>query len=110
MNMPLQLQATIMMTSTNETTSTNVMTSVKAAIVRERLRQAKYSFNVAIGGMAVCTLVGTIGLGLIVFGKTQEGSILTTGGIVPITVCMQFAKEANERLDALYEENFKLDE
>ena len=88
----------------------SVMTSVQAAIVRERLRQATCSFNVALCGMAVCTLAGTIGLGLIVFGKTQEGSILTTGGIVPITVCMQFAKEANERLDALYEENFKLDD
>jgi hypothetical protein len=90
--------------------STNVMASVQAAIVRERLRQATCSFNVALCGMAVCTLAGTIGLGLIVFGKTQEGSILTTGGIVPITVCMQFAKEANERLDALYEENCKVDE
>jgi hypothetical protein len=91
-------------------TSTNVMASVQAAIVRERLRQATCSFNVALCGMAVCTLAGTIGLGLIIFGKTQEGCILTTGGVVPITICMQFAKEANERLDVLCEENGKVEE
>lgn len=42
--------------------STNVMASVQAAIVRERLRQATCNFNVALCGMAVCTLVGTIGV------------------------------------------------
>ena len=79
-------------------------TSIKDAIAQERLRQAKHSFNVALCGTAVCALAGAIGIGLVVFGKTQEGAILTAGGIVPISSCLQFAKEGNERLDELLDE------
>lgn len=79
-------------------------TPIKAAIAQERLRQAKQSFNVALCGTAVCALAGTVGIGLVIFGKAQEGAVLTAGGIVPISSCLQFAREANERLDELFDE------
>ena len=78
--------------------------NLEFAILQERLRQARHSFNMALFVTTACGITGLIGIGLVVTGKTSEGSVLTTGGMAPIAVCLQFAKDANARLDDIFQE------
>jgi hypothetical protein len=80
------------------------LTAIQISILRERLRQARQSFNVALAGAVVCGLSGALGVGFIICGKTTAGTLLTTGGMIPISTCVQLARDSNERLDELFEE------
>ena len=71
-------------------------------VYQEKLRQAKWSFNVAIGLTITSTGISLLGAALILFGKGSPGSTTAIGGIAGNIVSasyLQLAKEASKRLD-----------
>ncbi|NJM48738.1 MAG: hypothetical protein HC860_23360 [Alkalinema sp. RU_4_3] len=74
------------------------------AVLKERLRQARCSFDLAIFGLVVCGVVEVCGVGLILTGKASEGSLMGAGATGAIAACLQVAKDANGRLDRVFEE------
>lgn len=78
--------------------------SVEDVILQERVRQAKYSFNLALIATAVSACVGLAGAGLLLSGKFPEGTVTAAGGLVASTCCIRFAKDANDRLDKVSKE------
>jgi hypothetical protein len=73
-------------------------------IAMERLRQARYSFNLALITTAISTCVGLAGAGLLLSGNLSEGTVTATGGLVSSACCIRFAKDANDRLDKILKE------
>ncbi|MDZ8138223.1 MAG: hypothetical protein RM049_23435 [Nostoc sp. DedQUE04] len=84
---------------TKPTLSSNSEPNFNQEIVRERLRQARYSFNLTLFATAMSFLVSLVGAGLLLSGKATEGTVTTAGGIVASVQCTKLAKEANDRLD-----------
>lgn len=78
--------------------------TVEVEITQERLRQARYSFNLALAMTAACTAISLIGVGLLLIGKLSEGVIATASGVSPIIPCIKFAHDANDRLDKILKE------
>jgi hypothetical protein len=74
---------------------------LEAAILTERLRQARYSFNMAIVNLTICGIAELCSLGLVLNGKIPEGSIVSAGAVAPITVFIQLVKDSNRRLDEI---------
>ncbi|MEH1821537.1 MAG: hypothetical protein V7L31_21060 [Nostoc sp.] len=72
---------------------------VEFYIAQERLRQARYSFNLALVATALSACISLIGAGLLLSGKVTEGTFTAVGGMATSVRCIQFAKEANDRLD-----------
>ncbi|MEG4595416.1 hypothetical protein QUB00_26925 [Microcoleus sp. F8_C2] len=73
--------------------------AVELKIAEERLRQARYSFNLAFILTATSALIGFAGVGLVVLGKAPEGTITMTGGLASSAYCLQLAKDTNDRLN-----------
>jgi hypothetical protein len=71
----------------------------------ERLRQAKQTFNLAIVSISACVLTTVGGIGLLYSGKTAIGIITGAAGAIPISRCIKFYREANDRLDELMDES-----
>lgn len=78
--------------------------SVETAIVRERLRQARYSFNLALVATALSACVGLVGAGFLLHGKLSEGTVTAAGGLASGACCLRLAKDANDRLDRMLAE------
>ncbi len=78
--------------------------NIEISITRERLRQARCSFNVALTATSVLACIGFIGAGLLLLGKVSEGSITALGGAVSCAGCLRLAKDANDRLDKIAQE------
>lgn len=70
-------------------------------ITQERIRQARYSFNLALATTTIFSILGLTGIGLLIAGKTPEGVLATSGGMAPILPCLKFARDSNDRLDKL---------
>jgi hypothetical protein len=68
---------------------------------RERRRQARVSFDLALGFTAVSAFVSVIGAVQILFGHITEGSVTASTGVGASVLCLRFAKDANDRLDKL---------
>ena len=77
---------------------------MEVAIVQERLRQARYSFNLALIATGVSACVGLLGAGLLLSGKLPEGTVTAAAGVASSACCIRFAKDANDRLDRLAKE------
>jgi hypothetical protein len=77
---------------------------IKISIVRERLRQARYSFNAALAASAVSAGIGFIGAGLLLLGTVSEGTVTALGGAASCAGCLCVAKDSNERLDRIARE------
>lgn len=73
--------------------------TVEFYIAQERLRQARYSFNLALVATALSACISLIGAGLLLSGKVPEGTFTAVGGMATSVRCIRFAKEANDRLD-----------
>jgi len=80
------------------------MSPIEHVIVKERLRQANFSFNLALVATAVSAFVGLIGAGVLLSGKFSEGSVTAAGGLASSACCIRFAKDANDRLDKIAQE------
>ena len=79
----------------------NSQSKIELSIAQERLRQAGYSFNLALIATTVSFFVGA---GLILSNKIPEGTVAAAGGLASSVRCIQLAKDANDRLDKFLEE------
>ena len=73
--------------------------AVELSIAQERLRQARWSFNLALAMTAAFAVISLVGVGLLLSGKTTEGSVAAAGGFASSVRCLQLAKDTNDRLD-----------
>ncbi len=80
------------------------MSLIERIIVQERLRQARYSFNLALIATGVSACVGLAGAGLLLSGKLPEGAVTAAGGLASSACCIRLAKDANDRLDKALQE------
>lgn len=83
--------------------SGDINSVIKMRIVQERLRQSKYSFNLALIAAVGSFCISLVGAGLLLSGKVPvpEGTVTSAGGLASIVRCLQFSKDANDRLDKL---------
>ncbi|WP_445630766.1 TRADD-N-associated membrane domain-containing protein [Nostoc sp. DSM 114167] len=86
--------------STTDPTSSYEATS-KLDVMKERLRQAQLSFNVALVMSAMCGLFSLFGIALSVSGNFPDGSITAIEGLLSSVPWLRLAKDANDRLDRL---------
>jgi hypothetical protein len=78
--------------------------TIELCIAQERLRQARYSFNLALVATTASFLVSLTGAGLLLSNKIPEGSVIAADGLVSSVRCIQLAKDANDRLDKIMPE------
>jgi hypothetical protein len=74
------------------------------AICGERIRQARWAFNLAAGFVALCSGISLVGFILFLAGQTSKGAYMAAGGLTSTAVggcCIRFARDANDRLDKL---------
>jgi hypothetical protein len=79
-------------------------TSIEVSIAQERLRQARYSFNLALVATALSAFISLVGAGLLLSGKVPEGTVTAAGGMAASVRCIQLAKDTNDRLDKILPE------
>lgn len=77
---------------------------IEASIAKERLRQARHSFNTALTATAASLCIGLVGAALVLSGKVTEGTVTASSGMAASVSCINFAKDANDRLDKLMRE------
>ena len=82
----------------------NSQQNLELIITQERIRQARYSFNLALIATAVSACIGLVGAGVILSNKVPEGTVTAAGGLASSVRCIQLAKDANDRLDKVLEE------
>ncbi len=91
-----------MTTLNNNQNSTSSTT--EQMVIKERLRQARLSFNIVLGLTIISAIISVIGIGFLLSGKTSEGTATTAGGlaskIVSISL-LKITKDSNERLDKI---------
>ncbi|WP_292826327.1 hypothetical protein [Nostoc sp. JL33] len=75
--------------------------AVELSIAQERLRQARWSFNLALAMTAAFAVTSLVGVGLLLSGKTTEGSVAAAGGLASSVRCLQLVKDTNDRLDKI---------
>ena len=76
-------------------------TSVELIIAQERLRQARYSFNMAIVATALSFSISLAGTGMLLSNKVPQGTVLTACGLVSAVEFHKLSKDANDRLDKI---------
>jgi hypothetical protein len=82
----------------------NSHSTIELSIAQERFRQARYSFNIALVATTASFFISLVGAGLLLFNKVPQGSVIAAGGLVSSVRCIQFAKDANDRLDKILAE------
>ncbi len=70
-------------------------------IIEERLRQARYSFNMAFFATSLSFLISLAGAGMLLSNKVPQGTVLTATGLVSAVEFQKLAKDANDRLDQI---------
>ncbi len=73
-------------------------------IAQERLRQARYSFNLALTTTALSFCISLVGAGLLLSGKVPSGAITSAMGLVSSVQYFCFSQDANDRLDKILDE------
>ena len=79
-------------------------TTMEQLVIKERLRQARLSFNLALGLTLISAIISLAGIGLLLSGKISEGTATTAGGISAKIVgvgLLKMTKDTNERLDKI---------
>ncbi len=100
--MQLNLRQPVIVTT--ESTPTDEYNSLKEAILRELLRQAHHSYNLALVVTAGSALVTLAGIGLLYLEKIPAASVTTAGGAIASIGCIQFARESKEELRQMMEQ------
>jgi hypothetical protein len=75
-----------------------------AKIIQERIRQASLSFNLSLLATAASAVVSLTGAGLLLSGDLSEGALTAASGAGSTVYCIKLAKDANDRLDRIFEE------
>jgi hypothetical protein len=86
--------------SKTESTS-NYEVTTKLNVRRERLRQAKWSFNIALVMSAMCGIFSLFGIGLSFSGNLPDGSTTVFEILLSSAPWLRLAKDANDQLDQL---------
>jgi len=76
---------------------------MKEEIIRELLRQVRYSYNLALGITAASALITLFGVGLLYFDKVSEASLTSASGLLATIASVQQAKQAKEELREIIE-------
>lgn len=79
----------------------NSLEQERIQIYRERRRQARVSFDLALGITAASAFVSVVGAVQLLIGNIPEGSLTASSGVGASVLCFRFAKDANDRLDKL---------
>ena len=82
----------------------NSQQNLEFIITQERIRQARYSFNLALIATTISACISLVGAGVILSNKVPEGTVTAAGGLASSVRCIQLAKDANDRLDKVLEE------
>lgn len=82
----------------------NTCSSMELSITQERLRQARWSFNVALSMTVACAVISLIGVVLLLSGNATEGTVAAAVGFASSVRCLQLAKDSNDRLDKIVAE------
>jgi len=90
------------MNQSNSTSKTFAQLGMK--IGQERLRQACYSFNIALASSVTFAVISFLGATMLLFGKVPEGTVVASSGMLSSVGCIRFAKDANDRLDRIMKE------
>ncbi len=88
----------------NNKLAPNSYSTIELSIAQERLRQARYSFNLALIATALSACISLVGAGILLSGKVPEGTVTAAGGMAASVRCIQFAKDTNDRLDKVLAE------
>ncbi|MHC5916015.1 MAG: TRADD-N-associated membrane domain-containing protein [Nostoc sp.] len=88
----------------NNKPTPNSHSTIELSIAQERLRQARYSFNLALTATALSASISLVGAGLLLLGKVREGTVTAAGGMAASVRCVQLAKDTNDRLDKILAE------
>jgi len=78
--------------------------TMEQLVIKERLRQAKLSFNIALSLIIISAIISVTGVGLLLSGKTSEGTATTAGVLAAKIVSvglLKMTKDTNERLDKI---------
>ena len=78
--------------------------TMEQLVITERLRQARLSFNIALTLTIISAIISVAGAGLLLSGKTSEGTATTAGGLASQIVSvglLKMTKDTNERLDKI---------
>ncbi len=73
-------------------------------ILHERIRQARWGFNLSVGFVSLSATATLAGVILLLSGNLTQGGYATLGGLTSTAVghrCMQLSREANDRLDCI---------
>jgi hypothetical protein len=77
---------------------------IKYRIGEERLFQASFSFKLASIATAAFATISLIGTGLLLTGHLPAGALTAASGAGSTIYCIKLAKDANDRLDRIFEE------
>ena len=83
---------------------------LEAEILYELLRQARYSYNLALAITIGSALITLAGIGLLYLDKIPAASVTTAGGALASIRCIEFAKESKEELRQMMEQREQLSE
>jgi hypothetical protein len=78
--------------------------STEDSILQERIRQARWGFNLSVAFVSLSATATLAGIILLLSGHISQGSYATLGGLTSTAVgsrCMQLSREANDRLDRI---------
>ncbi|BAY34706.1 hypothetical protein NIES2107_66120 [Nostoc carneum NIES-2107] len=103
-NNPKQLSSSTQIQVSLTDSNSRQQIKTKMNVTQERLRQARWSFNLAWVMSAMCGIVSLVGVGLSLSGNLPEGLITIVEGIVSSVPWLRLAKDANDRLDRLISE------
>lgn len=77
---------------------------IKLVIALECLRQARYSFNLAIIATALSFFIGLLGAGILLSDKAPQGAVTAAVGLASGAHCTKLANNANDRLGKILAE------
>jgi small neutral amino acid transporter SnatA (MarC family) len=83
---------------------------MKNLIIKELIRQAKLTFNVAVSVSAISAMITLSGVALIYFNKISEATLTASGGALATMTSLNMAKEAKDELLKILEEDENDDE
>ena len=84
-----------------------MLAAMKHRIIQERLQQARYSFYLFAFTVIAFTMLSSIGIGLVLSGKT-EGIIIVNIAVKASVDSLQLLKNASNRLDKIIAELLEL--
>jgi hypothetical protein len=85
-----------------KTNSLSHSTQPEDIVLQERIRQARWAFNLSLAFTSLSAAITLTGVILLATGHLSQGSYITFGGLTSTAVghrCVRLSHEANDRLD-----------